>query len=138
MLVAILRIVFKVPLKYLFLILYGALFLIVAIAYFTNGSIIPLAFDSGGVTTGPITVPFLIALSSGIVGVLGGSGEDSEFGTIGICSVGPILQLLFSSHKSFLTRRSYFPLQHKTLRSPSDILEFSFLLMESIYSSRSS
>ena len=94
MLVAILRIVFKVPLKYLFLILYGALFLIVAIAYFTNGSIIPLAFDSGGVTTGPITVPFLIALSSGIVGVLGGSGEDSEFGTIGICSVGPILMVI--------------------------------------------
>jgi len=92
MLIAILRIVLKIKLKYLLLVLYGALFIIVI---FASKEIIPLAFDSGGVTTGPITVPFIIALSSGITGVLGGAGqEDSEFGTIGICSVGPILMVL--------------------------------------------
>lgn len=95
MLIAILRIVFRIKLKFLLLSLYGLLFTIVLIAYFINDGIIPLSFDSGGVTTGPITVPFIIALSSGVTGVLAGSGqEDSEFGTIGICSVGPILLVL--------------------------------------------
>lgn len=95
MLIAILRIVFRIKLKYLLLILYGGLFLTVLIATFINGGIIPLSFDSGGVTTGPITVPFIIALSSGVTGVLAGNGqEDSEFGTIGICSVGPIIMVL--------------------------------------------
>ncbi|MBR2385154.1 MAG: DUF1538 domain-containing protein [Clostridia bacterium] len=95
MLIAILRILFRIKLKYLLLVLYGALFTLIAIAIFINKGIIPLSFDSGGVTTGPITVPFIIALSSGVTGVLGGSGqEDSEFGTIGICSVGPILMVL--------------------------------------------
>lgn len=95
MLVAIIRILFRIKLRYLLLVLYGALFTVVLVAYFLNDGIIALSFDSGGVTTGPITVPFIIALSSGITGVLGGSGqEDSEFGTIGICSVGPILLVL--------------------------------------------
>lgn len=101
MLIAIIRIVFRVKLKYLLLILYGILFIVVI---FANQGIIPLAFDSGGVTTGPITVPFIIALSSGITGVLGGKGrEDSEFGTIGICSVGPILMVIVIGIISGLT-----------------------------------
>ena len=92
MIVSIIRIVFRIKLKYLLLALYGLLFLFVI---FSNQQIVPLAFDSGGVTTGPITVPFIIALSSGITGVLGGARhEDSEFGTIGICSVGPILMVI--------------------------------------------
>lgn len=95
MLIAILRIVFRLKLKYLLLALYGLLLLVVVIAVFVNDGIIPLSFDSGGVTTGPITVPFIIALSSGVTGVLAGNGqEDSEFGTIGVCSVGPILMVL--------------------------------------------
>lgn len=95
MLIAIIRIIFRIKLKYLLLGLYGLLFTIVIIAVFVNDGIIPLSFDSGGVTTGPITVPFIIALSSGVTGVLAGSGqEDSEFGTIGICSVGPILMVI--------------------------------------------
>ena len=98
MLIAILRIFFRIKLKFLFLILYGALFIIVFFALFINKNSIPISFDSGGVTTGPITVPFIMALSSGITGILGGSGqEDSEFGTIGICSVGPILMVLLIS-----------------------------------------
>ena len=95
MLIASIRILFRIKLKYLLLFLYGILFITVFVATFINDGIIPLSFDSGGVTTGPITVPFIIALSSGITGILGGSGqEDSEFGTIGICSVGPVLMVL--------------------------------------------
>ena len=95
MVIATLRIILRIKIRFLFLILYGLLFGIIAIAFFINPNVIPIAFDSGGVTTGPITVPFIMALSSGITGILGGSGqEDSEFGTIGICSVGPILMVI--------------------------------------------
>ena len=54
-----------------------------------------LAFDSGGVTTGPITVPFIMALGVGIASTLGGknSGENS-FGLIALCSLGPMLAVL--------------------------------------------
>ncbi len=95
MIISVLRIVFRINLKILLLILYSVVFFIVV---FSKENIIPLAFDSGGVTTGPITVPFIIALSVGITGVLGGKGQsDNEFGTIGICSVGPILTVLVVS-----------------------------------------
>ncbi|MBQ7642374.1 MAG: DUF1538 domain-containing protein, partial [Clostridia bacterium] len=90
MVLAILRTVFGIKLKYLLLALYLIVF---AVALFLSEEVIPLAFDSGGVTTGPITVPFIIALSAGIGGSLWG-GDDSAFGTIGICSVGPILAVM--------------------------------------------
>lgn len=56
---------------------------------------LPLAFDSGGVTTGPITVPFIMALGVGIASTLGGrnAGENS-FGLIAMCSIGPILAVV--------------------------------------------
>ena len=56
---------------------------------------LPMAFDSGGVTTGPITVPFIMALGVGIASTLGGkdTGENS-FGLIALCSVGPILAVM--------------------------------------------
>ncbi len=54
-----------------------------------------MAFDSGGVTTGPITVPFIMALGVGIAATLGGRdvGENS-FGLVALCSIGPILAVL--------------------------------------------
>ena len=60
-----------------------------------NGFFLPLAFDSGGVTTGPITVPFIMALGVGVAATLGGrnTGENS-FGLVALCSVGPILAVL--------------------------------------------
>lgn len=92
MLLSVLRILFRVKLKYLLLALYAVAFVFVFVA---DESVVSLAFDSGGVTTGPITVPFIIALSAGISTVLGGKdGGDSEFGTIGICSLGPILAVV--------------------------------------------
>lgn len=92
MLLSVLRILFRVKLKYLLLILYAVAFVFV---FFADESIVALAFDSGGVTTGPITVPFIIALNAGISAVLGGKDKsNSEFGTIGICSLGPILAII--------------------------------------------
>ncbi len=60
-----------------------------------NADFLAMGFDSGGVTTGPITVPFIMALGVGIATTIGGRdvGENS-FGLIAMCSVGPILAVL--------------------------------------------
>ena len=60
-----------------------------------NESLLPLSFDSGGVTTGPITVPFLMALCVGISNVLGDRrSKENSFGMVALCSVGPVLAVL--------------------------------------------
>jgi len=57
--------------------------------------LLPLAFDSGGVTTGPITVPFIMALGVGISSVLGDKkSKENSFGLVALCSVGPVLAVL--------------------------------------------
>ena len=60
-----------------------------------NESFLALAFDSGGVTTGPITVPFIMALGVGVAAALGDKRDrESSFGFIALCSIGPILAVL--------------------------------------------
>ncbi len=60
-----------------------------------KGSLLALSFDSGGVTTGPITVPFLMAIGVGIAMTIGGRGaSENSFGLIALCSLGPILAVL--------------------------------------------
>ncbi len=60
-----------------------------------NGSLIPLAFDSGGVTTGPITVPFLMALAVGVAQGFGGKdSQANSFGMVALGSIGPILMMV--------------------------------------------
>jgi hypothetical protein len=60
-----------------------------------NASFLPLAFDSGGVTTGPITVPFIMALGMGVSASLGDKKDrESNFGFIALCSIGPILAVM--------------------------------------------
>ncbi|MCM1056363.1 MAG: DUF1538 domain-containing protein [Firmicutes bacterium] len=85
----------NMPLSRLLLIFYIA---VMALAVFAPGDFIPTAFDSGGVTTGPITVPFVMALGAGMASVKGGrhSGEES-FGLVALCSIGPILSVLILS-----------------------------------------
>lgn len=90
--IAILRIVFQIKLSYMFIFFYAIIFII---AYVTPNDFVPVAFDSGGVTTGPITVPFIMALGLGVAGVRGGkSAHDDSFGLVALCSVGPILSVL--------------------------------------------
>ena len=89
--VAMLRILFKIKLKYLLLGLYAIVFILVA---FVPRAFIPVAFDSGGVTTGPMTVPFIMALGVGVASIRSdGEGSDS-FGLVALCSVGPILAVM--------------------------------------------
>ncbi len=76
--------------------LLAALYLLVFVcAYFTSPSFLGIAFDAGGATTGPLTVPFIMALGLGVASVHGGGNSDREsFGFIGLASVGPILAVL--------------------------------------------
>jgi hypothetical protein len=89
---ALLRIIFQWKLSYLLIGLYVAVFIL---GNFTSDEFLAVAFDSGGVTTGPITVPFILALGVGISAVLGGKGShDDSFGLVALCSIGPILAVM--------------------------------------------
>ena len=96
LLVAILKIVFKKSLSHILMLFYMLLFAL-ALLLVVNGNeaLLPMAFDSGGVTTGPITVPFIMALGVGISNVLGDRrSKENSFGLVSLCSVGPILAVL--------------------------------------------
>ena len=96
LLVAILKIVFKKSLSHILMLFYMLMFALALImAVNDKMDLLPMAFDSGGVTTGPITVPFIMALGVGISGVLGDRrSKENSFGLVALCSVGPILAVL--------------------------------------------
>ena len=85
----------NLPLRTLLVIFY---ILIIALSFFAPTEFVPTAFDSGGVTTGPITVPFIMALGAGLAASKKGkhTGEHS-FGLVALCSIGPILSVLLLS-----------------------------------------
>lgn len=94
--VAILKIVFQKSLSQILMLFYMLLFAL-ALMLVVNGNapLLPMAFDSGGVTTGPITVPFIMALGVGISNVLGDRhSKENSFGLVSLCSVGPVLAVL--------------------------------------------
>jgi hypothetical protein len=88
----ILRIIFQWKLITMLISGYALVF---AIAIFSGASFIPVAFDSGGVTTGPITVPFILALATGVTSVIRTkAGADDSFGLVGLASIGPVMAVL--------------------------------------------
>jgi hypothetical protein len=87
LLVGIGRIVFQIPLRHLLLGFYILLF--VACSQVEAG-FVGVAFDAGGATTGPVTVPFIIALGMGVAAVGRSSGGDNSFGLVGLASIGPV------------------------------------------------
>lgn len=91
--IAVLKIVFKRQLASLLMFFYMFLFALTAFLVLKgNEGFLPLSFDSGGVTTGPITVPFIMALGVGIAATIGGKrSSENSFGLIALCSVGPII-----------------------------------------------
>ena len=93
---SLLKIVFRVSLSQMLTFFYMILFALVALVLLNgNGAFLPLAFDSGGVTTGPITVPFLMALGVGVSTALADKKDrEASFGFIALCSVGPILAVM--------------------------------------------
>lgn len=90
--VAVLRILYRVPLSKMLLGLYLLLFVV---SLFVPNEFLAVAFDAGGVTTGPMTVPFIMALGVGVSAVRNDkdAGGDS-FGLVALCSIGPIITVL--------------------------------------------
>lgn len=89
---ALIRMRRKIRLSHVLLVLYAAVFVL---AFLTPESFLAVAFDSGGVTTGPITVPFIMALGIGMASMRNdkNSGSDS-FGLVSLGSVGPIIAVM--------------------------------------------
>lgn len=88
-----LRTVTNLSLKWTLFISYTILFVV---AFFASDSFIAIGFDSGGATTGPMTVPFIMALGLGVSSVRAGK-DDNSFGLTGVSSIGPVLAVLIYS-----------------------------------------
>ncbi len=90
--VAILRILLGMPIAYF---LAAGYVIIVILSFFVPPDFVAISFDAGGVTTGPMAVPFILALGVGATSVLGGkSGVSDTFGLIGLASIGPVIGVL--------------------------------------------
>ena len=90
--VAVLRIRFHISLRRLLAVCYILLFVL---SFFSPSSFTSVAFDSGGVTTGPMTVPFIMALGVGLSAARSDpDGTEDSFGLAALCSIGPILMVL--------------------------------------------
>lgn len=88
------RVIFKVSIKWL---LFGGYSLVFALALspWVSEEFIPISFDAGGVTTGPMAVPFILAFGVGIASVLRSDDQAAEgFGLVALASIGPLLAVL--------------------------------------------
>lgn len=95
LIIAILRMLFGIPIRYILLLSYALVFIL---AFFSPTEFLSVAFDSGGVTTGPMTVPFIMAFGVGICAIRNDRHALTDsFGLVALCSVGPILAVLLLS-----------------------------------------
>jgi hypothetical protein len=89
---AFLRILFQLPLSVLLIFCYLSAFVL---SGFTSRDFLSIAWESGGVSTGPIMVPFVMALGLGLASVRGDkTSEEDSFGLISLCLIGPIITVL--------------------------------------------
>jgi hypothetical protein len=89
---SVLRIIYGTPIKYLFAVSY---LIIIVLSFFVPGEYQAISFDAGSVTTGPITVPVIMAIGIGTASVLENKSELSDgFGLMGLASIGPILSIM--------------------------------------------
>ncbi|TYQ14919.1 UNVERIFIED_CONTAM: uncharacterized protein DUF1538 [Acetivibrio alkalicellulosi] len=89
---AIIRTVFNIPLVYM---LIGGYSLVFILSLFSSPEFLAVSFDAGGVTTGPMTVPFILAFGVGVASIFGSKNSgDNSFGLVALASIGPILAVL--------------------------------------------
>lgn len=92
LMIAMLRIVFRVKLSYIMIVFYAAAFIL---SIFVPHDFWAVSFDAGGVTTGPMTVPFIMSLGVGVASIRSDKkGQDDSFGLVALSSVGPIIAVL--------------------------------------------
>ena len=117
---ALLRIVYRLDLKYMLLICYAVVFLL---TYVSMDSFLAVAFDSGGVTTGPITVPFIMALGVGMANIRNDQAEEESFGMVALCSIGPILAVLLLGILYHPQGATYTPFEMAEVETSQDVIK---------------
>lgn len=118
--IAVLRILFKINLS---LILMGLYLIVVLLSFLAPNDFVPVAFDSGGATTGPITVPFILALGVGLASIRSDKdASDDSFGLVAISSIGPILAVLLLGIFFRPTTTSYTPIEFPDIITTRDVM----------------
>ena len=99
LLLAVLKIILRKDLSAILMFFYMVLFALCALLIESGkNDFLAMCFDSGGVTTGPITVPFIMAIGVGIATTIGGkNSNENSFGLVALCSIGPILAVIVLS-----------------------------------------
>ncbi len=115
LLTSMLRTRFGIPLQYTLLVLYAVVFIL---SIFVPNEFLAVAFDSGGVTTGPITVPFIMALGTGLASRQG--KDEDNFGMVAVCSVGPILAVMILGLLYNSTEVAYTPFEIPLVETSQD------------------
>lgn len=122
LMIAMLRMLFSKTLRMLLIIFY---LLIFALAFFVPDDFISVAFDSGGVTTGPMTVPFIMALGVGFAAVRSDKhAEDDSFGLVALCSIGPILAVLLLGLLYHPENTAYTPSEIPVIRDSVELWKY--------------
>jgi hypothetical protein len=115
---AALRILFRWRLSYMLMVLYTVTFIV---AIFSS-DYLAVAFDASAVTTGPITVPFLLAIGAGFAAISSSKDADEDnFGICAVCSIGPILAVLLLGLFYDADNTSYLPQQVENVASAGDV-----------------
>ena len=124
---AFLRMLLGIDLPKLLVVFYGLIFVLAA---FVPKEFLSVAFDSGGVTTGPITVPFIMALGVGVAAIRSDRhAADDSFGLVALCSIGPILAVLILGIAFQASDSTYVP---PILPNVSDSVELWHLFHEGL------
>ena len=119
--IAVLRILFKISLSRILMVLY---FIVVLLSFLAPNDFVPVAFDSGGATTGPITVPFILALGVGLASIRSDKdASDDSFGLVAISSIGPILAVLLLGIFFRPTTTSYTPIEFADVITTRDVIK---------------
>ena len=122
LMVAFLRAKFGWELNRLLIIFYLVVFVL---AFQVPDAFLPVAFDSGGVTTGPITVPFIMAMGAGLAALRRGSGGEADsFGVVALCSIGPILAVMLLGLFYQTSDLSYTPFSIPDLETTADLGQY--------------
>ncbi|MCM1387399.1 MAG: DUF1538 domain-containing protein [Bacillus sp. (in: Bacteria)] len=102
---AIVRILFQINLSTILIALY---IVVIGVSFLIEKDFLAVAFDSGGVTTGPMTVPFIMAMGVGLASVRGDKNASSDsFGLVALSSIGPVLAVLLLGCFYHPTQASY-------------------------------
>ena len=105
--VAIIQIIFNIKLKYILLVGYG---IILIMAFFVDPAFLPVAFDAGGVTTGAMSVPFIMSIGAGIAAISSQkSGNNNSFGLMSVCSMGPVIVVMIIGLIMGIDNTTYVP-----------------------------